>query len=93
VKGEGMGILSWIIVGIIAGWLAGLVMRGSGYGVIGDMVLGIVGALVGGFLAGALFNIPDPISGLDLTTLIVAFLGAVIVVALVRLIASGRPSI
>jgi uncharacterized membrane protein YeaQ/YmgE (transglycosylase-associated protein family) len=93
VKGEGMGILSWIIVGIIAGWLAGLVMRGSGYGVIGDMVLGIVGALVGGFLAGALFNIPEPISGLDLTTLIVAFLGAVIVVALVRLIASGRPSI
>jgi uncharacterized membrane protein YeaQ/YmgE (transglycosylase-associated protein family) len=57
------------------------------------MVLGIVGALVGGFLAGALFNISDPISGLDLTTLIVAFLGAVIVVALVRLIASGRPSI
>jgi uncharacterized membrane protein YeaQ/YmgE (transglycosylase-associated protein family) len=88
-----MGILSWIIVGIIAGWLAGLVMRGSGYGVVGDMVLGIVGAFVGGFLAGALFNIPDPIGGLDLTTLIVAFLGAVIVVALVRLIASGRPSI
>jgi uncharacterized membrane protein YeaQ/YmgE (transglycosylase-associated protein family) len=93
VKGEGMGILAWIIVGIIAGWLAGLVMRGSGYGMIGDMVLGIVGALVGGFLAGALFNIPNPIGVLDLTTLIVAFLGAVIVVALVRLIASGRPSI
>jgi uncharacterized membrane protein YeaQ/YmgE (transglycosylase-associated protein family) len=88
-----MGILVWIIVGIIAGWLAGLVMRGSGYGIVGDMVLGIVGALVGGFLAGALFNIPDPISGLNLTTLIVAFLGAVIVVALVRLIASGRPTV
>jgi uncharacterized membrane protein YeaQ/YmgE (transglycosylase-associated protein family) len=88
-----MGILAWIIVGIIAGWLAGLVMRGSGYGIVGDMVLGIVGALVGGFLAGALFNIPDPISGLNLTTLIVAFLGAVIVVALVRLIASGRPTV
>jgi uncharacterized membrane protein YeaQ/YmgE (transglycosylase-associated protein family) len=68
-------------------------MRGSGYGIVGDMVLGIVGALVGGFLAGALFNIPDPISGLNLTTLIVAFLGAVIVVALVRLIASGRPTV
>jgi uncharacterized membrane protein YeaQ/YmgE (transglycosylase-associated protein family) len=88
-----MGLLIWIIVGIIAGWLAGLVMRGSGYGIVGDMVLGIVGALVGGFLAGALFNIPDPISGLNLTTLIVAFLGAVIVVALVRLIASGRPTV
>jgi uncharacterized membrane protein YeaQ/YmgE (transglycosylase-associated protein family) len=88
-----MGILIWIIVGIIAGWLAGLVMRGSGYGIVGDMVLGIVGALVGGFLAGALFNIPDPISGLNLTTLIVAFLGAVIVVALVRLIAGNRPTV
>jgi uncharacterized membrane protein YeaQ/YmgE (transglycosylase-associated protein family) len=88
-----MGLLIWIIVGIIAGWLAGLVMRGSGYGIVGDMVLGIVGALVGGFLAGALFNIPDPISGLNLTTLIVAFLGAVIVVALVRLIAGGRPTV
>jgi uncharacterized membrane protein YeaQ/YmgE (transglycosylase-associated protein family) len=88
-----VGLLIWIIVGIIAGWLAGLVMRGSGYGIVGDMVLGIVGALVGGFLAGALFNIPDPISGLNLTTLIVAFLGAVIVVALVRLIAGGRPTV
>jgi uncharacterized membrane protein YeaQ/YmgE (transglycosylase-associated protein family) len=88
-----MGILIWIIVGIIAGWLAGLVMRGSGYGIVGDMVLGIVGALVGGFIAGALFDIPDPIAELSLTTLIVAFLGAVIVVALVRLIAGGRPTV
>ncbi len=84
-----MGILIWIIVGIVAGWLAGLVMRGGGYGIIGDMVLGIIGALVGGFLAGALFNIPNPISGFNLPTLIIAFLGAVVVVALVRLI-SGR---
>jgi uncharacterized membrane protein YeaQ/YmgE (transglycosylase-associated protein family) len=84
-----MGILAWIIVGIIAGWLAGLVMRGSGYGVLGDMILGIIGALVGGFLAGALFNIPNPISGFNITTLIVSFLGAVLVVAIVRLL-SGR---
>lgn len=85
-----MGILSWIIVGLIAGWLAGVVMKGgAGYGIIGDIILGIVGALVGGFLAGALFNIPDPISGIDLTTIIVAFLGAVIVVAIVRAL-SGR---
>jgi uncharacterized membrane protein YeaQ/YmgE (transglycosylase-associated protein family) len=79
-----MGILAWIIVGIIAGWLAGVVMKGSGYGVVGDIILGIVGALVGGFLAGALFGIPDPISGVNPSTLIIAFLGAVVVVALVR---------
>ncbi len=87
-----MGVLVWIIVGIIAGWLAGLVMRGGGYGIIGDMVLGIIGALVGGFLAGALFNIANPITGINITTLIIAFLGAVIVVALVRLF-SGRSSV
>jgi len=86
-----MGILSWIIVGIIAGWLAGLVMRGGGYGILGNMVLGIVGALVGGFLASNLFGVADPIGGFDLTTLIVAFLGAVLVVAIVRALPGRSP--
>lgn len=86
-----MGILAWIIVGLIAGWLAGQVMKGSGYGVLGDMLLGIVGAVVGGFLAGALFGVADPISGINVTTLVVAFLGAVIVVALVRALPGRSP--
>lgn len=86
-----MGLLAWIIVGLIAGWLAGLVMRGSGYGILVDLILGIVGALVGGFLASALFNVPDPISGFNLTTLIVAFIGAVIVVAIVRALPGRSP--
>lgn len=84
-----MGILAWIIVGLIAGWLAGLVMKGSGYGILGDLILGIIGALVGGFLAGAVFHVADPVSGINITTLIVAFIGAVIVVAIARLL-SGR---
>ena len=84
-----MGLLSWIIVGLIAGWLAGLVMKGGGYGVIGDIILGIVGALVGGFLASTLFGVGDPVNGINITTIIVAFLGAVIVVAIVRAL-SGR---
>ena len=88
-----MGILAWIIVGIIAGWLAGLVMKGGGYGVLGDMILGIVGALVGGFLAGSLFGIADPISGFNLTTIVVAFLGAVLVVAIVRLLTGRSTSV
>lgn len=79
-----MGILSWIIVGLIAGWLAGVVMKGSGYGVLGDMILGIIGALVGGFLAGAIFGISTPVSGFNFGTLVIAFLGAVVVVAIVR---------
>lgn len=79
-----MGLLAWIIVGAIAGWLAGAVMKGRGYGIAGDIILGIIGGLVGGFLAGALFGIPNAVNGINATSIIVAFLGAVIVVALVR---------
>lgn len=86
-----MGILSWILVGIIAGWLAGLVMRGGGYGILGNMLLGVVGALVGGFLASALFGVADPLSGFNITTLIVAFIGAVVVVAIVRALPGRSP--
>ena len=50
-----MSIIAWIVVGLIAGWLAGMVMKGGGYGVVGDIIVGIVGALVGGFLAAWLF--------------------------------------
>ena len=84
-----MGILSWIIVGLIAGWLAGLVMKGGGYGVLGDIILGIIGALVGGFLASALFGVG--VSGFNLTTLIIAFIGAVVVVAIVRALPGRSP--
>jgi uncharacterized membrane protein YeaQ/YmgE (transglycosylase-associated protein family) len=85
-----MGLLAWIIVGLIAGWLAGLVMRGGSYGIIGDIILGIVGAIVGGFLAGALFGVPDPVSGFNLSTILIAFLGAVIVIAIARALTGRR---
>ncbi len=84
-----MGLLAWIIVGLIAGWLAGLVMRGGGYGVLGDIILGIVGGLIGGFLASAIFGIANPVNGINITSIIIAFLGAVILVAIVRAL-SGR---
>jgi uncharacterized membrane protein YeaQ/YmgE (transglycosylase-associated protein family) len=87
-----MGILSWIVVGLVAGWLAGLVMRGGGYGVLGDIIIGIVGALVGGFLASALFNIPDPLSGINITSIFIAFIGAVIMIAILRML-GGRRSV
>jgi uncharacterized membrane protein YeaQ/YmgE (transglycosylase-associated protein family) len=76
-----MGILSWLIVGAIAGWLAGLLVRGDeGMGVIGHIVLGIVGALVGGFIAGVLTGGRDYVTGINVTTIIVATIGAVIAV-------------
>lgn len=85
-----MGILSWIVVGLIAGWLAGVVVRGSGYGLIGDIVVGIVGALIGGFLAGSLFNMPDAVNGINLTSILVAFLGAVLLIIVLRAVGPRR---
>ena len=86
-----MGLLSWILVGLVAGWLADMVMRGRGRGVLFSIVLGIVGALVGGFLAAALLNIPDPINGFNIQTLLIAFLGAVAVIAVVRALPGRSP--
>lgn len=80
-----MGIISWLLVGIVAGWLAGQIMKGRGFGLVGNIVIGVVGALVGGWLAGALFNIQNPITGFNLSTIVVAFLGAVIVLYIARL--------
>jgi uncharacterized membrane protein YeaQ/YmgE (transglycosylase-associated protein family) len=89
-KEKSMGILSWIIVGLIAGWLAGEMMRGSGFGVVGNIIVGIVGSLLGGFLATALFNVPDPLTGINFTTIIIAFLGSVVLLALLRLLRGSR---
>ena len=77
-----MGLIAWLVVGAIAGYLAGMLVKGDeGMGVIGHIVLGIVGALVGGFLAGILLpGGGDYISGINITTIVVAVLGAVIAV-------------
>ena len=80
------GIIAWIIVGLIAGWLAGLVMRGSGYGIIGDIVLGLIGALIGGFITSVFATGAAGFWG----SVFVSFLGAVVLVAIVRAI-SGQP--
>jgi uncharacterized membrane protein YeaQ/YmgE (transglycosylase-associated protein family) len=76
-----MGILSWLIVGAIAGWLAGLLVKGDeGMGVIMHIVLGIVGALIGGFVAGLVTGGNDYVTGINITTIVVATIGAVIAV-------------
>lgn len=76
-----MGLVYWIVVGLIAGWLAGQVMKGGGYGTLMDIVLGILGGIVGGWVFGALGVFPG--GGL-LGSIIVAFIGAVILVAVSR---------
>jgi uncharacterized membrane protein YeaQ/YmgE (transglycosylase-associated protein family) len=75
-----MNLLWFLIIGAVAGWLAGLVMKGRGFGLLGDLVVGIVGAILGGWLFGAYFG-----GGL-VGSLIVAFLGAVILLFLISLI-------
>lgn len=75
-----MSIIAWILLGLVAGWLAGQVMRGGGYGIIGDIVLGIIGAFVGGFLSSALLGVD--VTGFNLTSVLIAFAGAVIVIAI-----------
>ncbi len=84
-----MGLLTWLIVGVIVGWLAGMVIKGRGFGLIGNIIVGVIGALIGGWLAGAVFSIHNPISGFNLTTFIVAFLGSVLVLYVARLLKFG----
>ena len=81
-----MGLFTWIVVGAIAGWLANLIVRGSGAGLVGNIVLGILGAMVGGWLAGAVFSVPRAVTGFNPGTIFVAFLGAVIVLLVVRMV-------
>lgn len=79
-----MDLLTWLIVGLIAGVLASLVMGGTGYGIIGDIIVGILGAFVGGWLFGQ-FGASSPFGGLP-GVIFVAFIGAVVLLFVIRLI-------
>lgn len=83
-----MGILAWILLGLIAGFLASMVMRGGGYGVIGDIIVGIVGALIGGFIFSALGS--AGVTGFNIWSFFVAFVGACVLIALLRAVSGSR---
>lgn len=80
-----MSILAWIVVGAIAGWLATLIIRGGGFGLIGSILLGILGALVGGWLSTSVLGLPYTPTGFNLTTILVATFGAVIILFITSL--------
>jgi uncharacterized membrane protein YeaQ/YmgE (transglycosylase-associated protein family) len=81
------GILAWLIVGLIAGFLASVVMRGGGYGIVGDIIVGIVGAFIGGLLVDLLS--PGASFGFW-GSVIVAFIGAIILIAILRAVSGAR---
>ncbi len=88
-----MSILSWIVVGLIAGWLAGKVVRGGGYGLLGDIIVGVLGGLIGGWLATSVLHIGAEVNGINVESILVAFGGAVVLLLLLRLLSGGRRSI
>lgn len=79
-----MDLLTWLIVGLVAGLLASLVMGGTGLGLVGDIIVGICGAFVGGWIFSAL-NLTNPLSGLP-GVILVAFVGAVVLLFLIRVL-------
>jgi uncharacterized membrane protein YeaQ/YmgE (transglycosylase-associated protein family) len=84
-----MGILTWIALGLIAGWLASRFMQG-GYGLVGDIVLGVVGALVGAYMGGLILGRDLMVTGFSLESVVVVSLGAVALIAVSRLFAGRR---
>jgi uncharacterized membrane protein YeaQ/YmgE (transglycosylase-associated protein family) len=86
-----VGIVAWIVLGAIAGWITNLIM-GGGEGVIATIILGIVGAVVGGFLAGTVLKVAD-VTGINIESIVVAVVGAVIVVAAYRFFMGRRTAV
>jgi uncharacterized membrane protein YeaQ/YmgE (transglycosylase-associated protein family) len=81
-----MHLLWFILIGIVAGWLAGQIMKGGSFGLVGDLVVGVIGALLGGFLFGAVGIHAYGLLG----SLITATVGAIILIALLRVIKRGK---
>jgi uncharacterized membrane protein YeaQ/YmgE (transglycosylase-associated protein family) len=82
------GIIAWIVVGLVAGWLAGVVMKGGGFGLIGDIIVGLIGAFVGGLVFSWLTG--GGSAGFW-GSIVVAFIGAVILIALIRALPGRSP--
>jgi uncharacterized membrane protein YeaQ/YmgE (transglycosylase-associated protein family) len=85
----GHGIIAWIIIGIVAGWITGKIMKGSGFGFFMDMLVGLIGAVVGGFAATRLGFAGPGQQGM-LVSIVIAVVGAVLLTLILRLVSGGR---
>ena len=83
-----MSIIGFLILGALAGWIAGMLVQGHGFGILGDIVVGIVGAFIGGFVGGALFH--WDVTGLNFSSLILSIIGAVILLLIVKAVTPRR---
>ena len=86
-----MGIIAWIVLGAIAGCITNMIMGGT-EGVIATIILGIVGAVVGGWLAGTVLKVAD-VTGINIESIVVSVIGAIIVVAVYRLVVGRRTAV
>ena len=79
-------LIAWVIVGAVAGWLASIVMKtNSSQGLLADIIVGVIGGLIGGFLLTQL-GVGGAVTGINLTSILVAFIGAVILLGILRLV-------
>ncbi|MGH2355553.1 MAG: GlsB/YeaQ/YmgE family stress response membrane protein [Chloroflexota bacterium] len=83
-------LLIFLLLGLVAGWLASVVMKG-GYGIIGDMVVGVVGAFIGGWLSSLLFGVG--VTGFNPLSILIAFVGACILIAILRAVSGRRVTV
>jgi uncharacterized membrane protein YeaQ/YmgE (transglycosylase-associated protein family) len=91
-----MGFIAWIIVGLIAGFLASQLMGKGGYGVVGDVIVGLIGAVIGGFLVRLFvpdFDFSTNNMGAFIASIVVAVIGAIVLIFLVRTLTKGRTSV
>jgi uncharacterized membrane protein YeaQ/YmgE (transglycosylase-associated protein family) len=88
----GHGLIAWIVIGVIAGWLTGKLMKGSGFGFLMDMVIGLIGAVVGGFLSSHLGFGGISQHGI-IVSIVIAVVGAVVLTWLFRLITGSRTAV
>jgi uncharacterized membrane protein YeaQ/YmgE (transglycosylase-associated protein family) len=84
-----MSIVAWLVVGLIAGWIANMIMSNGSGGLIADLVLGVFGALLGGFLLGLVTGV-DYTTGINIPTILVSIGGAIILIGAYRMINGSR---
>ena len=89
---SGHGLIAWIVIGVVAGWLTGKLMKGSGFGFFVDMIVGLVGALVGGFISSHMGFGGVGQHGM-IMSIVIAVIGAVVLTWLFRLVTGSRAAV